>query len=177
MDGSSLEDAVMSSKNGHVIIAGFGCGGRFIADYLRKQRTPFVLVELNRETVLTQCELGVEAIYGNIADADVLRQAGIETASVLALAVPDEAAALQAIEAAKRINPDIHIMTGTRHTSAGMKARQRGADDVIVAEQVVGFEFHRRIAEFISRRNMTKRDAGPEETSAHKPSCADSAAG
>ena len=171
MDGFSSEDAVMSNKNGHVIIAGFGCGGRFIAEYLREQRTPFVLVELNRETVSTQCALGVEAIYGNIADADVLRQAGIEAAAVLALTVPDEAAALEATEAARRINPDIHIMTGARHTSAGMKARQCGANDVIVTEQVVGYEFHRRIAEFISRRNITKAGAQLEETPAAEQSC------
>ena len=164
MDGISSEGAAMSDKNGHVIIAGFGCGGRFIAEYLRKQRTLFVLVELNRETVSTQRELGVEAIYGNIADADVLRQAGIEKAAVLALTVPDEAAALEATEAARRINPDIHIMTATRHTSAGMKARQCGADDVIVAEQVVGNEFHRRISEFISRGSAASPDRSDVDT-------------
>ncbi len=172
MDGFSSEDAVMSNKNGHVIIAGFGCGGRFIAEYLQKQRTPFVLVELNRETVSTQCELGVEAIYGNIADANVLRQAGIERAAVLALTVPDEVAALEATEAARRINPDVHIITGARHTSAGMKARQCGANDVIVAEQVVGYEFHRRIAEFISRGSAATADRSDVQS----PSCTPPAA-
>ena len=153
---------MLPDKHDHVIIAGFGCGGRFIAEYLRANDRSFVLVELNAETVRTQRELGVDAIHGDIAEDDVLRRAGIETASVLALTVPDESAALRATEAARRISPNVHIMTGARHTSAGMKARQCGADDVIVAEQVVGHEFHRRIAEFISARKMTISDAAFE---------------
>lgn len=168
---------MMSDRHDHVIIAGFGCGGRFIAEYLRGHDRSFVLVELNAQTVQTQCELGVDAVHGNIAEDDVLRQAGIETASVLALTVPDESAALLATEAARRINPNVHIMTAARHTSAGMKARQYGADDVIVAEQVVGHEFHRRIAEFISRRTMPKPGSTREETPADKQSCLNSAAG
>ena len=145
-------------KREHVIIAGFGCGGRFIAEFLHEQRTPFVLVELNEHTVQTQCELGVDAIFGNIADADVLHQAGIETASVLALTVPDESAALRATELARRIRPDIHIIASTRHTSTGMQARQRGADQVIVAEQVVGLDFRRRIADFLAGRPISPGD-------------------
>lgn len=166
----------MPDRCDHVIIAGFGCGGRFIAEYLRANDRSFVLVELNAETVRTQRELGVDAIHGDIAEDDVLRRAGIETASVLALTVPDESAALRATEAARRISPNVHIMTGARHTSAGMKARQCGADDVIVAEQVVGHEFHRRIAEFISGRNMTKPAPSAEETAADGQSCITSTA-
>lgn len=159
-------------KREHVIIAGFGCGGRFIAEFLREQGTPFVLVELNEHTVQTQCELGVDAIFGNIADAAVLHQAGIETASALALTVPDESAVLRATELARRIRPDIHIIASTRHTSTGMQARQRGADQVIVAEQVVGLDFRRRIADFLAGRPISSCDlpsssaAAPEQTSA-----------
>ena len=34
----------------------------------------------------------------------------------------------------------------------GMQARQRGADQVVVAEQVVGLDFRRRIADFLAGR-------------------------
>ncbi len=136
----------------HVIIAGFGPGGRFIAEYLEPRQIPFVLVELNRATTETQRALGVHVLHGDISSEAVLRKAGVETASVLALAVPDEAAALRATEVAKRIQPDIHIIASTRFTSTGMEAFHRGADEVIVAEQAVAHEFYRRIAQFMSDR-------------------------
>ena len=143
----------MPKREGHVIIAGFGCGGRFIAEYLQAQSIPFVLVELNADTVETQRALGVDVLYGDIADEAVLREAGIESARVLALAVSDETAALRATEVANAIRPEIHIIAETRYTSTGMQALQRGADEVIVAEQAVGHEFYRRIARFMSPKD------------------------
>ena len=136
----------------HVIIAGFGVGGRFIAEYLREKQIAFLVVELNAETCAAQRALGVEIIQGNISDEDVLRRSGVETASVLALAIPDEDAALRATETANAIRPEIHILASTRYTSTGLQALQKGADDVIVAEQAVAQEFYRRIAEFMSAR-------------------------
>ncbi|MBX3394407.1 MAG: NAD-binding protein [Phycisphaerae bacterium] len=135
----------------HVIIAGFGVGGRFIAEYLREKKTPFVVVELNPVTCDSQRAIGIHVIEGSIADDQVLRSAGVETAAVLALAIPDEDAALKATERANAIRPEIHIIASTRYTSTGLEALQRGADEVIVAEQAVAQEFYRRIDRFISR--------------------------
>jgi len=134
----------------HVIIAGFGVGGRFIAEYLRAHEIPFLLVEMNSETVSAQRALGIQVIQGDISDEQVLRQAGVDKASVLALAIPDEEAALRATETANAIRPEIHIIASTRYTSTGLQALQKGADEVIVAEQAVAMEFYRRISTFMS---------------------------
>ncbi len=133
----------------HVIIAGYGAAGRFIAEYLRARQMPFVVVEMNTETCEAQRSLGVQIVHGDISTEEVLRAAGVETASVLALAIPDEDAALRATEKANAIRPDIHIIASTRYTSTGLQALQKGADEVIVAEQAVAQEFYRRIARFM----------------------------
>ena len=140
----------------HVIIAGFGVGGRFIAEYLRAHEVPFVLVEMNAETVSAQRALGVQVIQGDVSDEKILREAGVERASVLALAIPDEKAALRATEVANAIRPEIHIIAGTRYTSTGLQALQRGADEVIVAEQAVAMEFYRRISAFLAERGQDR---------------------
>ncbi len=139
----------------HVIIAGFGVGGRFIAEFLKQQNIPFVVVELNSATCSTQKALGICVIRGEISDEAVLRRAGVENASVLALAIPDEQAALRATEIANAIRPEIHIIASTRYTSTGLQALQKGADEVIVAEQAVAQEFYRRIAAFMSTRSVS----------------------
>lgn len=135
----------------HVIIAGFGIGGRFVAEYLKERDISFVVVETNRQTCETQGNLGINMVHGNISDESALRRAGVETARVLALTVPDEEAAIRATEIANRIRPEIHIIAGTRYTSTGLQALQRGADEVIVAEQAVAQEFYRRIAAFMEK--------------------------
>ncbi len=133
----------------HVIIAGYGVGGRFIAEYLKERQMPFVVVEMNVNTCKAQRTIGVSVIEGDISDEAVLRQAGVETASVLALSIPDEKAAIRATEIANAIRPEIHIIASTQYTSSGLKALQSGADEVIVAEQAVAQEFYRRIAKYM----------------------------
>lgn len=142
----------MQPLRDHVIIAGFGVGGRFIAECLKPKGIPFVLVEKNADTCATQKALGTSVIEGDISDADILRKAGIETAMILALAIPDERAALRAVQIANEIREDIHIIASTRYTSTGLEALEAGADDVIVAEQAVAQEFYRRIAAFVGAR-------------------------
>jgi CPA2 family monovalent cation:H+ antiporter-2 len=142
----------MDRMEQHVIIAGFGVAGRFIAECLQARGIPFVIVETNADTCRTQAALGFKSVHGDISDEAVLRAAGIERASILALAVSDEQAALRAAETANRLKPEIHIIAATRYTSTGLQALQKGADEVIVAEQAVAQEFYRRIADHLSTR-------------------------
>jgi CPA2 family monovalent cation:H+ antiporter-2 len=137
--------------NHHVIIAGYGVAGRFVAEALCGHGIEFVVVELNAKTCSAQREIGVRVIHGSIADEQVMRAAGVETASVLALAIPDEQAAIAATAVAHRIRPEIHIIAATRYTSAGFRALQNGADEVVVAEQAVAQEFYRRIQKRLSQ--------------------------
>lgn len=141
----------------HVIIAGFGVAGRFIAEFLRERRIDFVIVELNADTCGTQRELGVPVINGSIADEQILRDAGIESASVLALAIPDEQASIEASKVAHQIRPEIHIIASTRYTSSGFRALKNGADEVVVAEQAVAQEFYRRIQKHLADESADSR--------------------
>jgi CPA2 family monovalent cation:H+ antiporter-2 len=66
-----------------------------------------------------------------------LKQAGVETASLLVIAIPNETAAVIATRHARQLNSKIRIITRTHFTSVGLEARQAGADEVIVEEQSV----------------------------------------
>jgi monovalent cation:H+ antiporter-2, CPA2 family len=126
-----------STLTGHAIVVGFGVPGRAVADDLKRDHVPYCVLELNPETVARCGHAGVPIIEGHAADEGALRRAGIERAGLLVLAVPDEPAVLAAITVARRLNPTVRIIARCNFISAGMTARQRGADEVIVAEQVV----------------------------------------
>src|SRR5947209_19924214 len=93
--------------SGHVIIAGYGIGGRAVAEMLDAHDLPYSVVELNVKTVDRVARNGVHIIAGNIHDERVLRLAGVERAAALAIALPNEADSLRTLEVARRLNPSI----------------------------------------------------------------------
>ncbi len=135
-----------ADRFGRVIIAGFGPPGRWVAEIFQRHKIEFVVVDLNESTVRSQDNLGIPAIAGNIADPEVLKQAGIERAAFLLLTVPDEKAVVEATRVARELNPDVYIVARTTHTSTGMAARQMGADEVVKAEQAVARRFYELLA-------------------------------
>ena len=137
--------------DGHVIIVGFGLAGRCVADLLDHARLPYTILEKNQVTVDTQRALGRRAVVGAAADPRSLIEAGLTTAAILALTVPDEDAVLQATSIARRLRPEIYIIARTNYSSKGMQASQLGADDVIKAEQAVAIQFYERLSRKLSQ--------------------------
>jgi len=127
---------------GKVIIAGFGLPGRWVADIFDRHKIEYVIVEKNIETIEAQRKLGRAVIEGDVSDEQTLRAAGINEASILALTIPDEQAVIAATRTARRIKPDIYIVARTTYSSAGMKAAQFGADEVVKGEQVIARQFY-----------------------------------
>jgi voltage-gated potassium channel Kch len=65
----------------------------------------------------------------------------LEHAAALAVAMPDEKIALETVRLAHEMAPGLTIIARCTFSSAGMKASQLGATEVVVAEQVVAREF------------------------------------
>lgn len=131
------------SLSGHAIIAGFGVPGRAVADFLAAQGVEFCVVELNPKTVERCSHIGVHIIAGDVCNEDTLRRAGVERSSLLVLAVPNDAAVLEAVRVARKLSPTVRILARCRFISSGMEAHRRGATHVVVEEQVVGSEMTR----------------------------------
>jgi CPA2 family monovalent cation:H+ antiporter-2 len=145
--GNAWNDA-----DGHFIIVGFGLAGRCVADLLDRLGLSYTIVEQNPVTVETQRALGRNIIEGDAAHADTLVEAGINTASSLALTIPDEDAVLTTIQLVRRLRPDIKIIARTNYSSKGMQAVQLGADEVIKAEQAVALQFYDKLSRRLCRK-------------------------
>ena len=129
-----------------IIIVGFGLPGRSIAEMLDQRAVAYCVVESNPHAA-RQCAASAKRIVcGDATEPSVLEEAGIRSASLLAITVPHDAIVLEIVAAARALNPHIPIIARCSYTSTGMKARRAGAGEVIVAEQVVAEEFSRRLA-------------------------------
>jgi CPA2 family monovalent cation:H+ antiporter-2 len=131
---------------GHVIVVGFGLAGRCVADLLDSSGLPYTIIEKNEVTVATQRALGRRVVAGDATDTRTLLEAGLTTAAILALTIPDEDAVLKATALARRLRPQIYIIARTNYSSKGMQASQLGADDVIKAEQAVALQFYEKLS-------------------------------
>lgn len=136
--------------DGHVIIVGFGLAGRFVADLLDACKVPLTIIEKNPVTVETQRALGRDIIQADVTNAETLIAAGLNSAAILALTIPDEEAVLKATSLARRLRPEIYIIVRTNYSSKGMRASQLGADDVVKAEQAVALQFYDKLSRRIA---------------------------
>ena len=131
------------------MVVGFGVPGRAIAEMLHSQQIAYCVVERNVETV-ARCEKGGEHIMtGDARDVEVLRRAGVERATMICVAVPDEKAALEITKAVHKLNATAKILTRCHYISAGFQAKAAGAVEVIVAEEVVAMAFTHLVGQML----------------------------
>src|SRR5687767_5112990 len=135
----------------HVIICGFGLSGRSCANALLEQGVSICVIEKNPETVARCQKGGLQIMSGDATDPEVLRQAGIERATEIAIAVPDDDEGLRIIDTARSLSQSVHIIARCTFVSGGFEAHRRGANEIVVAEQVVATEFGRVVRDFIPR--------------------------
>jgi CPA2 family monovalent cation:H+ antiporter-2 len=151
---------VLGERFGLVIIAGFGPVGRNLAERFTKVGVPFTVIELNPSTVRRQTVLGRSIIYGDVTNPEVLESAGIREAEAVILTIPDEEAMLRACAVIRKIAPGVFIGARANFLSQGIKARQMGADYVLVEEVVTAEAMAKEVLEHLARRKGARP---PEE--------------
>jgi Kef-type K+ transport system membrane component KefB len=116
------------------IVAGFGPIGREAVNRLEQAGFVCTIVELNPDTVKRQRGLGRRIVYGDAANAEVLHEAGIDSADAVLLTMPDHEAMLRACPLVRSLAPEAFVAARSSYLSRGMQAAALGADYVVVDE-------------------------------------------
>ncbi len=143
--------------SGHAIIAGYGLPGRAVAEALREAGVEFCVIERNLDTVRRCLRGGLRIISGDATAASVLQAAGIERAVLFAATMPNDAAVIDAVTQARKLNATVRILARLEYVSTGLKASRRGASEVVVAERVVAAAFK----ELVTAAPPTSPQASP----------------
>ena len=130
----------------HVIIIGFGLSGRAVATAMEDQNVSICVIETNSDTVDRCTKAGVHMILGDAREQDILRHAGIDVATEIAVTSPNDEMTLEVIEQCRKMAPRARIIARCTFVSGGLEATRRGADEVVIAEQVVATEFGRLLS-------------------------------
>ena len=129
--------------SGHAIICGFGRVGRELADALRSRGVGMVVIEYNPHVVAELRAAGTPTIYGDAANPAVLSRAHPERARVLAVTLPDPAAAERIVREARSQNHRLDVVARSQDRADLERLRRAGASDVVQPEFEGGVEFIR----------------------------------
>jgi len=129
----------------HVIVAGYGLNGRNLAAALRAIQAPYLIVELNAQTVQQARARGEPAFYGDATREEILHALGVERARMLVVAISDPAATRRMVRVARSLNPRIHIIARTRYVVEITELTRLGADVVIPEEFETSIEIFARV--------------------------------
>jgi CPA2 family monovalent cation:H+ antiporter-2 len=132
-------------QNDHLIIIGFGINGRNVARAARATGIPYVITEMNPETVRREKAAGEPIIYGDATQEAVLLHVDIRTARVVVVGIPDPIATRRVIEVARKLNPSVHIIARTRFYRETGLLYALGASDVIPEEFETSVEIFTRV--------------------------------
>lgn len=138
----------------HIIIVGYGIGGRNLNRAATKANIPTVIIELNPRTVHDERVKGAPIFYGDATTGPVLRRSGITKARVLVIMISDPGATRRIIEISRRINPALHIVARTRFMSEIDVLSNLGANEVVTEEYEASIE----ILVLVLRKYLTPRD-------------------
>ena len=136
--GERVRTAVVTgipALSGHVIVLGFGVGGRLVARSLRDLGVPYIILELNGATVRRARAEGERIFYGDATSPESLHAARLEHATAIVSLLSDPDAAERMVKTARQISPAIPIVVRTRYRLEAERLQALGAT-VAVAEEL-----------------------------------------
>ncbi|MDE3075028.1 MAG: potassium channel protein [Chloroflexota bacterium] len=131
----------------HFVLCGYGRVGREIAREFAAEKVPFVIVDVNEESLRQAAAHGFLAVTGNAADVEVLKGAGLDRARGLVTAVDSDADNIYVTLSARVLRPDLFIVARANDLEAEPKLRLAGANRIISPYTIGG----RRMANLAMR--------------------------
>jgi CPA2 family monovalent cation:H+ antiporter-2 len=132
----SVEEAPEAVRDlaDHAVVCGYGVGGRLVSSALRRSGIPFVVLELNPDSVREGRVDGDRVFYGDASHPEVLRAAGIERASALLVLVSEPRSTGRVVRVARALAPGLFIVARTRLLVDADALRAEGASTVVTEE-------------------------------------------
>ncbi len=148
----------VEGKKDHLVIIGFGVNGRNVARAARVAGIPYVIIEMNPETVRSEQAQGEPIYYGDATHEAVLQHANIKDARIVVAAINDPTATRRITEIVRRLNFKVHLIVRTRYLQEMKPLYELGADEVIPEEFETSVEiFTRVLAKYLIPRDEIER--------------------
>ena len=125
----------------HVVVIGYGTKGRHAVRALLLQGHPrdaVLVVDADPAAIADAAAAGLVAVQGPVPSREVLRQALIDRAKVVIVAVARDDTAVLTTLAVRRLSPSVTVVAAAREADNAELLTQSGASSVIVSSETAG---------------------------------------
>lgn len=143
--GTNQNDENETPLEDHIIIIGYGINGKNVSRAAQFAQIPYVVIEMNPETVKRESNNGIPIFYGDAAHQHILDHVNVEKSKVVVVAISDPQSTRQIITNIRQYNQQIHVIVRTRFVSEIEDSIRLGADEVIPEEFETSIEIFSRV--------------------------------
>lgn len=121
--------------NAGVVLIGYGRVGSHIGGMICGRGEGLTVIEDQKDMAAAARAAGATVIVGDATKESILRQAGLDEASTLLIAIPEGVEAGAIVRRARAINPKLVIVARAHSDEEVADLVRRGADHVVMAER------------------------------------------
>jgi voltage-gated potassium channel len=129
---------MLEKLSDHMIVCGYGRVGRHVADELKAEGLPFIVLDPDLNKVEHIEEDGYLALAGSGSSETKLKEAGIARAKGLVAAANSDAENVFIVLTARALRPDLVIVARANFEESQSKLLRAGADRVILPYGISG---------------------------------------
>ena len=148
-----LKEKDIKKKEYHTFLLGYNRIGFSILKTLLGMRKRYIIVDFNPDVIKALRKKGINCIYGDIEDTELLDELKIDKAKLIISTIPEQEANLMLISKIKIKNPEVIIISTARQISEAIELYKSGADYVILPHFLGG----NYVSKLIERAETDKR--------------------
>lgn len=139
LDPTTISNKNMSEINddkleNHLIIIGYGVNGSNLAKAAAASNIPYVVIEMNAETVRQEKAKGLPVIFGDASQDHILEAVQLPNARAAVIAISDNQATKTIIKNIRSHSESLYLVVRTRYVKEISELIALGADEVIPEE-------------------------------------------
>jgi len=129
------KDRIKRMRN-HVVLCGYG----EVGEYVTKNLKDVVVIETDEGRFEELLRDGLLGVNGDSTDPEVLREAGVERAKAVIVALNEDPKVVFTILTVKEMNPQAKVYARANRRDAASKIKAAGADYVVCLPEIGGRE-------------------------------------
>lgn len=130
----SISELSKNKLENHLVIIGYGINGSNLAKAAEANNIPYIIIEMNADTVRQQKAKGVPILYGDATQDHILKAVNLSDARAAVIAISDNQATETIIKNIRSYSDSIYLVVRTRYVKETSELIALGADDVIPEE-------------------------------------------
>jgi len=144
------DDTYIEKLKSHLIVVGYGVNGKATAITAREAGIPYVIVDMNADSVREARQKGEPIMYGDASNDHILEQIHVHKARVAVVAISDHDGAIGIVSAMRSICQTVHIIVRCATIAQSEELLQAGASEAVSEKFETSVEvFARTLNQFL----------------------------